>query len=320
MLYIIIIAMTTFRRHAAPLLVLFLISISLASCGLKTGSATPIPQGTATITLTPFVPEPTVTPTTSPTPVPLAAQVNGEGITQEEFQAELKRYQSAANSGTNLATEQSGDANQVVLDDLIDQTLLAQAALENGFALDDTALQARIDQLTSQVGGSPAFEKWMTENGYTLESFKTALKRSLAAAWMRDQIVSAIPETADQTHARQILLYNSDQANSVYALLQSGQDFTTLAKKYDPATGGELGWFPRGYLTEKALEDAAFSLEPGQYSPVIQTPLGYHILLVIERDPSRPLNPNARLILQEQALSSWIEQRRAQSNLQTFLP
>jgi peptidyl-prolyl cis-trans isomerase C len=116
------------------------------------------------------------------------------------------------------------------------------------------------------------------------------------------------------------LLYNSTQANDVFAQLQSGQDFERLANLYDPVTGGELGWFPRGYLTDKTLEEAAFSLEIGQFSQVIQTPIGFHILSVIERDPNRALEPNARLILQEQALSTWLQQRMAQSEIQTFLP
>jgi len=320
MLYIIIIQMTTNRSYYAIMAYSIVFACLLTSCGIKTRPGTPAQLNTPTITLTPFIPNPTVTATASPTPVPLAASVNGEGITLEEFQAELGRYQSALKSGTNLATDQSDEATQVVLNDLIDQTLLAQSAFEKGYILDDTAFQARLDQLANQAGGNPALEKWMTDNGYTQESFQKALRNSLAAAWMRDQIISEVPETADQIHARQILLYNSDQANNALAQLQSGQDFTTLAKKYDPVTGGELGWFPRGYLTEKALEDAAFSLEPGQYSPVIQTPLGFHILLVIERDPSRSLEPNARLVLQEKALSNWLQQRRAQSEIKTFLP
>jgi len=312
--------MTSSRHNQAIIACSLLLALLLASCSLTPKPSPITTQSIASVTPTPSIPTPTTTPTPSPTPIPLAAQFNGEGITQEEFQAELKRYQSALNSGTNLATNPSDEATQVVLNDLIGQVLLAQSAYAQGFVLDATALQARLDQLASQMGGNQALEGWMTDNGYTPDSFRKALARSLAAAWMRDQIGSAVPETADQTHARQILLYNSNQANEVFAQLKSGQDFTKLAKMYDPVTGGELGWFPRGYLTEKTLEDAAFGQAPGQYSQVIQTPLGFHILMVIERDSSRPLEPNARLTLQEQALSEWLQQRRAQSEIQIYLP
>jgi hypothetical protein len=292
----------------------------LAACRSAPPPFTPTEAATQAATATLALTAPTLEPTPSLTPIPLAALVNGEAITLEEFQAELARYQNALDSGTNLATDIGSDPSQFVLDDLISQVLLAQEANIQGFIQDEAAIQARWDQLASQVGGIEALEDWMVNNGYTTESFRKALTRASAAAWMRDQILWAAPATAEQTHARQILLYNLTQANEVFAQLQAGQDFSELAERYDPDAGGDLGWFPRGYLTEKALEEAAFSLAPGTYSPVIQTSLGYHILFIIERDPARLVEPNARLIIQEQALTDWLQQRRAQSEIQIFKP
>jgi peptidyl-prolyl cis-trans isomerase C len=240
--------------------------------------------------------------------------VNGEAITLSEYRAELTRYQVAF--GTNLAS----NWEKRVLNDLIDQVLLAQAAREAGFVWDEAALKARLGTLATQVGGTQVLVDWMKAHGYSEEDFRTALARSAAAAWMRDRIVSEVPEAAEQAHARQILLYNSSDANNVLSQLDNGTDFATLAKKYDPATGGDLGWFPRGYLTEPALEAAAFSLEPGKYSKVIETRLGYHILLVIERDPQHPLTTDARMTLQERVLREWLEKYRSQSDIQILLP
>ena len=298
-------------------LVLIFLVVSLTAC--KPGTP-PEPLATHLPSTTPTLVEPTQTPTPLPptlTPVPMAALVNGEGIPLAEFQAELKRFQ---DSGTKLATDSTIDANQTVLEDLIDQLLLAQSAYSGGFTLDEAALQARIDQLATKVGGSQALEKWMSAHQYTPEEFRQSLKRSAAAAWMRDQIVSAVPSTAEQLHVRQILLYNSKQAEDILTLLQSGQDFAKLAKQYDPVTGGDLGWFPRGYLNVKVLEDAAFALQPGEYSQVIQTPQGFHLVQVIERDPQHPLSPEARLTLEEKALAEWVQQRREQSDIQILVP
>jgi parvulin-like peptidyl-prolyl isomerase len=243
----------------------------------------------------------------------MAVSINGEGITMIEFEAELARYQ---NAQTDLGNTVSLDtATQTVLNDLIDATLLAQGATVNGFTMDDAALQARIDTLAAQAGGADALTAWETAHGYTEADFRSALRRQVAAAWMRDQIIAAVPSTAEQVHVKQILLYNSDEAQSVVSQLQGGADFDTLAAQYDPVADGDLGWFPRGYLSDPAIEQAAFALQPGQYSSVIQTEAGYDILYVIERDPARLLSPDALLSLQKNAVKDWLTQQRNQSTI-----
>ena len=256
-------------------------------------------------------------PSTAPTAVlpsttaaPLAARVNGEGITLAEYQAELGRYQAA------LGGDPTPEDEKRVLDDLINQTLLAQAATEQGYTLSEADLQARLDQLAEQREGAQALTDWMKANGYSEADFRLSLNRSIRAAWMRDQVIDAVPETAEQVHAHQILVRTPERAAELLAQLKAGSDFTALAKKVDPLTGGELGWFPRGILFDSKVEEAAFNLQPGQFSEVIQSRAGYHILQVIERDEQHPLDPQARLTLQFQALQKWIEDRRSQSEIE----
>lgn len=249
--------------------------------------------------------------TPSPTPVPLAAKVNGEGITKAEYQEELARYQAAL--GTEVATE---DTN-IVLQELINQLLFVQAAAEAGFIVDEVILQEHIANLEIE---QTDLQAWIADQGYTNESFNAALAQSIAAAWMRDRIIAEVPETAEQVHVRQILLYNSDEAEGALSQLQSGADFETLAEQYDPTLKGDLGWFPRGYLTVPELDEIIFSLQPGEFSSVIETRLGYHIVQVVEYDPARPLTPNTMRVVQKQALEAWLVERQNQSEIEFLLP
>jgi peptidyl-prolyl cis-trans isomerase C len=81
-----------------------------------------------------------------------------------------------------------------------------------------------------------------------------------------------------------------------------------------------LGWFPRGYLSDPLIEDTAFRLQTGQYSGVIQTVVGFHILYLVERDPAHELLPDARRVLQGKAIQDWISDRRNQSDIQILVP
>ncbi len=263
-------------------------------------------------------PAPTGTPL-SPTPTsePLAALVNGEGISLAAYQAEYARYQAARRilDGESAPEEQAAPQ---VLSELIARTLLAQEAQAQGYLPDETLLKAWLEEMRSAQG--EGWEAWMEANAYTEESLQADLRRQMAAAWMRERIAATVPETMLQVHARQILLYNPEEAQDVYARLQDGTDFATLAWQYDPVSGGDLGWFPPGYLFVPAVEKAAFALQVGEYSAIIESDLGYHIIQVIEKQAERALSTDARLALQEQALQTFLEEQEARSQIEIFIP
>lgn len=258
-------------------------------------------------------PEPTITSV----PGPMAVRINGEGVLLEDFEADLKRLQAAQlQSGKASSIEEQ---KKRVTGDLIEQVLLAQEALRANYKIDNAALQAKIEELSRQAGGAYQLTDWQTRNFYTPESFRRFLLRSLLAAWQRDQVIAAVPTAVEQVHARQILVRDSAQAERIYQQLKSGADFATLAFKYDVDTGGDLSWFPKGYLFLAEIEAAAFALQPNQFSDIIHTSYGYHIIQVIERDPKHPLSAQALLALQSQALQKWLQEHRQQSKIEILV-
>lgn len=263
--------------------------------------------------VTPTPPPPTQTPVPpTATPPPSAATVNGEYITLAEFQAELDRYKSAQTALRKTLTE--GDAKKAVLDDLIAQVLLSQAAQEDGFDLTEAELKSREDALAAAVGGAEALSKWKSDHGYDDASFRIALKRSAESAWMRDKIIAEVPTHTEQVHVRQILTYNLEDAQAALDKLKTGTDFDELAADYDPTTRGELGWVPRGYLLDSKADEAVFALQVGATSDIIETDIGFHIFKVIER-ADHPLTPDALRTLQERALKKWLDEQRTQSKI-----
>lgn len=113
------------------------------------------------------------------------------------------------------------------------------------------------------------------------------------------------------------------QRDSVRALAQSlqqraaaGEDFAALATRFsqDPgsaAQGGDLGYFGRGRMVAP-FDEAAFKLQPGQLSPVVESPFGYHIIRVEDRR-------QAELGEQREQFRQFLAQRSVQEAEAAFL-
>ena len=302
-------------RMKTPFFWLLILGAALLM-GACTPSAEPAPTVPAGDTPIPTLPQPT--PTVTPTPEPAAVVVNGERVTLAEFEEELARFTAAQEA---LGQTVSADAaRERVLNELIEQTLMAQAAVEGGFQVNDAQVTARIDALAEKLGGADALRAWWERNGYTEDSLRRALARQMAAAWQREQLAASVGKNVEQVHARQILAYQRENAEKALEELRAGADFATIAARFDPQTGGELGWFPRGYLLQPAVEEAAFSLEPMSYSEIIETPLGFHIVQVLERGASHALTPDARLRLAEEAVAKWLKEARAKAAIEVLTP
>lgn len=312
------VAMPTKLNHRLLLSGIWLILFSLVL-----GSCTELPGETATVVtlqtteIASSVPMPLPTPTQTEIPVQLALRVNQQGITLEEYEAQKTLLLLALEQQQQTLTGE--EINQLILDYFVNTELLAQAANLEGYMVTAEILQDQLNALKTEAGGEETFQSWLTEQDLSEALFLALYQRELAAAWKRDEIVSSIT-TAEQVQARQILVSESDLAEQVYRQLQSGADFATQAETYDPLTKGALGWFPRGFLFVPEIEEAAFALAPGQYSEVIETDFGYHIIQVIAREEDRLLTGEARQAVAHQALEAWLEEQRNEAQIEILLP
>lgn len=286
---------------------LCILALMMIGCSTDTTVST----GSATFTTAPVL-------EATPTQRPMALLVNGEAVWLEEYQAGMQQIQHAQTElGLSFSEE---EASNMVLEDLIHTTILAQEAKKNGYLADEADLNSRITELADALGGSDAFATWLTRNGYTQEVFFHAFQKAEAAGWQIGRITSAVSLTAEQVHARQILFTNREDIEEAFFQLENGYDFPSLASFYDPLTGGDLGWFPRGYLLQPSVEEAAFDLEIGSYSSIIETTSGFHIVFVIARETERPLSQDALLTLQDKAIKEWMDDTVLSSTIEIFVP
>ncbi len=289
------------------LLLCLLPAMILSACeGGETNSQPPTATAESpVVTATPAQP--------TSTPLPAAAIVNGERIPLAWFESELARYVMAVEAMEEEVTDMAA-AREIVLNDIIDQVLLAQGAMEAGVSMSDADVQARIDALAEETD----LAAWRAQWGYTEGDLFQALKLQMLATAQREAIAASIPESADQVKLQQVFAYTQEGANNARLSLNSGTPFEDVAFLFDPVTGGYLGWVPRGYLLIPEVEEAAFNTPVGSYSDIVQSEVGYHIVLVIDRQ-ERLLSQDARLTLQRQAVRSWLENRRTNSQIEILI-
>ncbi|MFP4343126.1 MAG: peptidylprolyl isomerase [Anaerolineales bacterium] len=270
----------------------------------------------------------TVPPTPPATPVPLAALVNGEPLTLQEYERQIARYEVAMlaageDPGTPEGQEALTQAREDVLEQLIEQQLILQAAAEAGVTVSDAEVEADIQATIDDIG-EEALNAWLAEEGLTREELQEEWRAQMIISRMVDRVISEVPREAEQVHARHIVVSSEEEARQLLTQLQAGADFAALARAYslDESTrerGGDLDYFPRGLLTAAEVEEAAFALQPGQVSDVIQSPIGYHIVQVVDRVPSMEVTDRNLQFLWNQAREQWLESLWNEAQIERFV-
>jgi foldase protein PrsA len=276
--------------------------------------------------------EPTQTSATAvPTPTinTLAARVNDQPITLDQFSAELARYIAASSSAPDPNSEQgrqlAAQLKQPVLDGLIEQALIVQEAARNNVNVGDQEVSDEIVVAKERAGGDAPYQVWLATNHLTEQDAREMARRELLANAMRDRILTRLPHTSEYVHAYHIVVKTEPEAQRILAQLQNGAKFAALAQSLSiddstRADGGDLGWFTRnsGSVLWTEVEDAAFTLQPGETSDIVKSPIGYHIIKVTERE-TRALTDADAAYLQEQALAQWIAQLKAKAKIEKFI-
>jgi len=315
-----------------------LLVLACTACGPALATSAPTSASAPTSTTTDMATAPPVTtepqtsdaPPTTTTPEALvAALVNGQPIYLADYERKLGQYEASLpaqgiDPNSPTGQEKLAWARNYVLNAMIEQVLTEQAAAEAGIVVSDEEVDSYMEEMIAENDGREAFEAKLAERGETYEDAWQEVRAELIGMTMAQHIIEGVPTVTEHVHARHILVDTAEEAERIHAQLQAGADFATLAKKYsqDPntrETGGDLGFFPRGILTAPEVEEVAFSLQPGQFSDVITSVLGYHIVQVVERDPERTVSPENLRLLRERALGEWIEGLWAQATVQRFV-
>jgi len=250
----------------------------------------------------------------------IAAIVEGTRISEKQLQQAIDNYlqQQGTNVGAIRDPKRFKEVRAKVLDVLIGQELLWQAASRDKTVADDAEVNQAISQYQAQFDSDSAFDIKLQQGGYNQTTFYQDLRRRISAQkWIDKFVKNNLEVSADEVHAfylengqeftqpeeiraRHILIKlesgASDEAReNARALLSGirnnivgGGDFAALAKQLSQGPsatkGGDLGYFTRGQMVAP-FEQAAFALAPGEISEIVETQFGLHLIKLVDRKP-----------------------------------
>ncbi len=268
---------------------------------------------------------PAETPVVTPSSAgELAALVNGQPIVMEEYEKQVAQVEAFfAQEGLDLESaegrERLAQARRQVLEQMIDQELIRQAAAAMGVSISESQLESSLQEIIDQSGGQDRFDQSLQAMGNTYDDFRQMLLDQLLSEGVYGAVTASISSTAEQVHARHILVATRERAEEVLARLQAGEDFSYLAREYSEdissrETGGDVGFFPRGIMPPE-VEEVAFTAQVGEVSGVIESLFGFHIIQVLEKE-EREIAVEVFENLRQQTFMQWLQQRREGSTIE----
>ena len=237
-----------------------------------------------------------------------------------------------------------------VLDEMVSEELIVQAAEGAKIEVDSSEVQAALDEIKQQNNLDDAgLQQALAQQGYTLQGYKADLRRQLLRLRAVNQLVAPKVQITDEdirarydqmqrrseavsavqlSHiliklpehpTEQQLTEAKDKAAKAMDRVKAGEAFAAVAKEVseDPSTsanGGELGWFQRGSINPD-WEQIVFSMNKGDMRGPVTGPQGLHVFYVTDVKQSE-LKPYDQM---KDQLQRELRRRELDKQTQTWL-
>ncbi len=291
----------------------------------------------------------------------IVAVVNDEIITLSDLNAAVAQIRlsveaSARGQDTEKVLE---EARRIMLGRLIDDSLLEQEAKKTGIVVRDEEVMETINNILSQKRASmedllkSIAKEGLGFDGYKKELRSQIMKMKLIRRDLKSKVMVGEEEIGDYyrrrradyegkeaVRIRQILLLTPDKATEdakakrredaalLLKRLRNGEPFEQLAANYSqgPAasSGGDMGFIEKESMLPD-VENAAFKLGINEVSDVIESPVGLHIVKLVDRrgagiKPLEAVRGEIRAKIEEEKLGKkyeeWIEDIRKKSHIE----
>lgn len=289
------------------------------------------------------------------------ASVNGTDLLRQDLDREMSMVKMRlTQQGRPVDAEQLKRYEDQIRDTLINRTLLLQQAQSLGIEANAALVTKAKDEFKAGFENDQAYQDALAEMGFSEAQLNTQIQDGLTIKALIDQTVTQQVNVTDpqvrayydgnpdqfrrpeQVKASHILIQVPEDASeakkaealatiqSLAGRIAAGEDFAALAQEYSDcpskAKGGDLGFFGPEQMVPP-FSQAAFALQPGQVSDVVETQFGYHLIRMTERQAPEALTFNdvkeeiATHLRQEQErtkIDDYLKQLTEKADIQRF--
>lgn len=280
----------------------------------------------------------------------VVAKVNGKAISGEQYKKLFKQMESspAAGGQQGFSAEDPKAFKERVLERLITVEVLSQKAEQLKVEAEPQELEQKIQEIQQSVGGQQALRDALDAHGLSMEELKADIQRSMRIQKLLDKEVfqkvtvdqgeikgfydsnPQVFQVPEQVRARHIIVRvkegasETDKKQARDAIqkaadrIKKGESFEEVAKQVSQdgtaQRGGDLGYFSRGQMVPE-FEKAAFGLEKGKVSPVVETQFGYHLIKVEDKRGARTLSFQEV----EPRIAEFLRQQKGEEQLKAYV-
>lgn len=285
-------ALTVHRRLAVAL------ALSLAACAAAAQSSSRAPARVQTLDR-------------------IVAVVNSEVITQRDLSQRMSQVENQLRQ-QRVPAPPADVLQRQVLERMVVERAQLQFARETGLRVDDLTLDRTIARIAENNRMSlPEFRAALEKDGVVFERFREDIRNEITLQRLREReveqkiqvseseidnfleeqksvpasanveynlshILVRVPENASPEQIEQ----RRQRAEAALKQVRSGTDFREVAVSFseapDALQGGALGWRAQDRLPE-LFATALAKMKPGETSPVLRSPAGFHILRLAEQ-------------------------------------
>ena len=243
------------------------------------------------------------------------------------------KYQAAQQSVTFEKTlftqsQMATDSVQWLQEDLLIRNWLStqSASIRNQIEPNSSAIDQAVKDFTNNMPKDNNYNKFLSTNNLTDTDTRAMLTVTVRRTNMQNYLASQMTSPTQQVLARGITLSTQKDADAILKQLKSDSSkFPQLAKdksvdSQSKTKGGDLGWLMRGQYAEDYGSKLGFAVDKwlfdpsrklNEISPVIQDGGTFHILQIMNTDPSRAVDSAVLTRMKNDAFVLWVLEKKA---------